>query len=60
MSNSFDERMWSDIEDIISALYSVAEKEEEQEMGGSEIKVIIMALTLMQERIERRNSKRTD
>jgi len=60
MNSDFDGRMWSDIENIICTLSNVVDKEEEQEMDSSEIRVIIMALTLMQERIERRNRKRAD
>ena len=60
MNSDFDGRMWSDIENIICTLSNVVDKEEEQEMDSSEIRVIIMALTLMQERIERRNRKIAD
>jgi len=59
MNSSFNMSIWENIENVMCVLDSATDSEEVQELCGSEIKIIIMALTQIQTRLER-NSKRTD
>jgi len=59
MNSQFNMSIWGNIEDVLCALINVTDNEEVQELCGSDLRVVTMALEHIQTRLEK-NSKRAD